>query len=66
MAKGDTAYTSIALGAHTDNTYFVRERVKNVALWLTGSLGPLDGSLRTPALPPPLSHGRIRRRDAPG
>lgn len=24
LAKGDTAYTTIALGAHTDNTYFVR------------------------------------------
>jgi len=24
LAKGDTAYTNIALGAHTDNTYFVR------------------------------------------
>jgi hypothetical protein len=24
MTKGDTAYTSLALAAHTDNTYFVR------------------------------------------
>ena len=24
LAKGDTAYTTLALGAHTDNTYFVR------------------------------------------
>ena len=24
LAKGDTAYTNLALGAHTDNTYFVR------------------------------------------
>lgn len=24
LAKGDTAYTTMALGAHTDNTYFVR------------------------------------------
>ena len=24
LAKGDTAYTSLALGAHTDNTNFVR------------------------------------------
>lgn len=24
LAKGDTAYTNMALGAHTDNTYFVR------------------------------------------
>jgi len=23
LAKGDTAYTTLALGAHTDNTYFV-------------------------------------------
>ena len=26
LAKGDTAYTNIALGAHTDNTYLVRQR----------------------------------------
>lgn len=24
LSKGDTAYTTMALGAHTDNTYFVR------------------------------------------
>jgi hypothetical protein len=24
LAKGDTAYTTLALGAHTDNTYYVR------------------------------------------
>lgn len=24
LAKGDTAYTTLALAAHTDNTYFVR------------------------------------------
>ena len=24
LAKGDTAYTTLALGAHTDTTYFVR------------------------------------------
>jgi hypothetical protein len=23
LAKGDTAYTTMALGAHTDNTYYV-------------------------------------------
>ena len=23
LAKGDTAYTTLALGAHTDTTYFV-------------------------------------------
>lgn len=23
LAKGDTAYTTLALGAHTDNTYYV-------------------------------------------
>lgn len=23
LSKGDTAYTTMALGAHTDNTYFV-------------------------------------------
>lgn len=25
LAKGDTAYTTMALGAHTDTTYFVRK-----------------------------------------
>lgn len=25
LSKGDTAYTTMALGAHTDNTYFVRD-----------------------------------------
>jgi len=24
LSRGDTAYTTLALGAHTDNTYFVR------------------------------------------
>lgn len=24
LAKGDTAYTTMALGAHTDTTYYVR------------------------------------------
>lgn len=32
MAKGDTAYTNLALGAHTDNTYFVREHTTDPAL----------------------------------
>lgn len=29
LAKGDTAYTTLALGAHTDNTYYVRVIVLN-------------------------------------
>lgn len=28
LAKGDTAYTTLALGAHTDNTYFVCSLVR--------------------------------------
>jgi len=27
LARGDTAYTTLALGAHTDNTYYVRDIV---------------------------------------
>lgn len=27
LSKGDTAYTTMALGAHTDNTYFVRSQL---------------------------------------
>ena len=27
LAKGDTAYTTLALGAHTDTTYFVSDSV---------------------------------------
>lgn len=31
-SKGDTAYTDIALGAHTDNTYFVEFRISLFAV----------------------------------
>jgi len=65
LAKGDTAYTNIALGAHTDNTYFVRQHTTDPALNLNDVLETLDRSLRTSTLSPPLTHGRIRRRDAP-
>jgi len=34
LAKGDTAYTNIALGAHTDNTYFVRRYTTDYVLCL--------------------------------
>lgn len=40
MAKGDTAYTNIALGAHTDNTYFVRERAGKSFVMANGPIGP--------------------------
>lgn len=62
---GDTAYTTLALDAHTDNTYFVSERMIFLVLWLIGVPGTSDGSLRTATLPPPLSHARIRWRDSP-
>lgn len=32
LAKGDTAYTTLALGAHTDNTYFVSKSESRLAL----------------------------------
>ena len=65
LAKGDTAYTNIALGAHTDNTYFVRRHTIDPVLRLSDVLATSDRSIRTTTLPPPLAHGRIRRRDAP-
>ena len=34
LAKGDTAYTNIALGAHTDNTYFVCKPITHSVPWL--------------------------------
>lgn len=64
MAKGDTAYTNIALGAHTDNTYFVRRPVTDLVARLSDALDALDRSLRTATLPPPLTHRWIRRRNA--
>ena len=30
------AYTNIALGAHTDNTYFVRQRMSDPVLFVEG------------------------------
>ena len=40
MAKGDTAYTNIALGAHTDNTYFVGEHVNTHCIIANSFIGP--------------------------
>ena len=65
FAKGDTAYTNIALGAHTDNTYFVRRHKPDPAPSLNDVLDTSDRSLRTTTIPPSLSHRRIRRRNAP-
>ncbi|KAF9000634.1 hypothetical protein BDQ17DRAFT_1359265 [Cyathus striatus] len=41
LAKGDTAYTTLALGAHTDNTYFVH---RSCGLQLFHLLSHTDGS----------------------
>ena len=65
FARGDTAYTNIALDAHTDNTYFVSERMTFPVLWLRGMPDTLDRSLRTATLPSPFAHGWIRWGDAP-
>ena len=65
LAKGDTAYTNIALGAHTDNTYFVCLPSPILCRGLSDVRDISDRSLRTATLPPPLTHGRIRRRNAP-
>lgn len=49
LAKGDTAYTTLALGAHTDTTYFVRTLDYYYPPHpLTG--GRPDGSLRPPTV----------------
>jgi len=50
-----------------DNAYFVRRHTTDpqAVLRLSDVLATLDRSIRTTTLPPPLAHGRIRRRDAP-
>ena len=65
LAKGDTAYTNIALGAHTDNTYFVRQHTTGPVPCPSDTFDTLDRPFWTPTLPPPLTHGWIRRRNAP-
>ena len=65
MAKGDTAYTNIALGAHTDNTYFVRQHPTGRVSYLNDVLCTSDRSLWTATLPPPLTRRRVGRRDTP-
>lgn len=51
LAKGDTAYTTLALGAHTDTTYFVR--TLNASYPPHPLIGrPPDGPLRSSAIPP--------------
>jgi hypothetical protein len=60
LTKGDTAYTTLALGAHTDNTYFVR-----MPAWNRSALSHcyVDRPCRTPALPPSFAHRRLGWRD---
>lgn len=69
LAKGDTAYTTMALAAHTDNTYFVSSILYVIQLlgiiasylsWLNA-----DRPMRTTTLPPPLPHRRNRRLHSP-
>jgi hypothetical protein len=54
LAKGDTAYTTLALGAHTDNTYFVSPATSLIRI-ITHHLCA-DRPLRTATFPPPLAH----------
>ena len=56
LAKGDTAYTTLALGAHTDNTYFVRS--SSALFELQSNWSFPDRSVRSPTLPPPLARRR--------
>ena len=66
LTMGDTAYTNMALGAHTDNTYFVRPHsLHRVYVFLNDASGTTDRSFRTPTLSSPLTHRRIGRRDPP-
>lgn len=68
MAHGDTAYTNLALKAHTDSTYFVSACDEDCGLPSTilrlCALSS-DGPLRSSNLPPPLTHRRLRRRIPP-
>ncbi|KAJ2966428.1 hypothetical protein NUW54_g13810 [Trametes sanguinea] len=60
LAKGDTAYTTLALSAHTDTTYFVghsyHSRSGNVAYHALA-----DRSMWPPTLPSSSAHWRHRR-----
>lgn len=62
LAKGDTAYTTLALGAHTDTTYYVSHLTSSTSSPATHSL---DRPMRASTLPSPLTHGRRGRRIAP-
>ena len=68
VSLGDTAYTNVALGAHTDNTYFVRRLqtyLSTASMRLSDPSDIPDRPFRASALPPPLTHGRVGRQDAP-
>ena len=54
LARVDTAYTNLALPAHTDTTYFVRVVPSHIrSLLFLSHLNAYyaDGPLRTPTLP---------------
>ena len=59
LSKGDTAYTTLALGAHTDNTYFVRSLHGYSSTIL--SLFPSDGPMWFATSPSSFSYGRYWR-----
>lgn len=61
LAKGDTAYTTLALGAHTDTTYFVSLFQTPLAF---RSDTPADRSLWPAAVPPPRTYRRYWRGDS--
>ena len=71
LAKGDKAYTTLALGAHTDNTYFVRllslyrPQTTNYFILFCFVFHFPDRPLRPSTLPPALTHQRDRRRHTP-
>ena len=60
LAKGDTAYTTLALGAHTDTTYFVG--ILTFFAWLRRLISESpDGPVRSPTIPSPGAYGRLWR-----
>lgn len=59
LSKGDTAYTSIALGAHTDTTYFVSGSFVYYNPVISFNL--TDRLLWSPAFPSTLAYRRLDR-----
>ena len=63
LAKGDTAYTTLALGAHTDTTYFVSYILPFYPLYHRNhDSTTTDRPVRPSTLSPTFTYRRHRRR----